>query len=114
MGFIGFSELLLIFLVAFIVLGPEKMPEVARSLGRLVRDIKKSMSTVDSSLKEEVDEVKKSVGLEEIDDLYKDISRVKQTSQKTMQNLSSDFLLKDENDLSEDSKEAAQGRGSHE
>lgn len=31
---IGFSELLMILAVALIVLGPKKLPEVARSLGR--------------------------------------------------------------------------------
>ncbi len=31
---IGFSELLIILAVALIVLGPKKLPEVARSLGR--------------------------------------------------------------------------------
>jgi sec-independent protein translocase protein TatB len=31
---IGFSELVLCFLVALIVLGPEKLPGVARTLGR--------------------------------------------------------------------------------
>ncbi|NKF21230.1 Sec-independent protein translocase protein TatB [Solimonas marina] len=31
---IGFSELLLCFLVALVVLGPEKLPKLARTLGR--------------------------------------------------------------------------------
>ena len=31
---VGFSELVLCFLVALIVLGPEKLPPIARSLGR--------------------------------------------------------------------------------
>lgn len=114
MGFIGFSELLLIFIVAFIVLGPEKMPEAARNLGRFVREIKKGMSSVDSSLKSEVDEVKKSVGLDDIDDIYKDISRVKQTSKKTMQDLSADIFFDTDHKYQEASNDNSQGRGTHE
>jgi len=38
---IGFSELLVILLVALIVLGPEKLPELGRFLGRLSLEIKK-------------------------------------------------------------------------
>lgn len=34
---IGFSELLLILLVAFIIVGPKDLPKVARALGRFVR-----------------------------------------------------------------------------
>jgi sec-independent protein translocase protein TatB len=37
---IGFSELILILLVAFLVVGPRDLPKVARSLGRFVRFLK--------------------------------------------------------------------------
>ena len=31
---VGFAELLLCFVVALVVLGPQKLPELARTLGR--------------------------------------------------------------------------------
>ncbi len=37
---IGFSELILILLVAFLIVGPKDLPRVARSLGRFVRFLK--------------------------------------------------------------------------
>ncbi|MDD2430047.1 MAG: Sec-independent protein translocase protein TatB, partial [Eubacteriales bacterium] len=37
---IGFTELILILLVAFLVVGPKDLPKVARSLGRFVRYLK--------------------------------------------------------------------------
>ncbi len=37
---IGFEELLLILLVAFLIVGPKDLPKVARALGRLVRYLK--------------------------------------------------------------------------
>jgi sec-independent protein translocase protein TatB len=38
---IGTAELLLIFVVALIVVGPRRLPEIARSLGKVVNDIRK-------------------------------------------------------------------------
>jgi Tat protein translocase TatB subunit len=37
MGNLGFSELLLIFVVALLVLGPKRLPGVARGLGEAMR-----------------------------------------------------------------------------
>ncbi len=50
---IGFSELVLIFVVALLVLGPKRLPEVAKTLGRLYRDIKSTMDEVKSVVSEE-------------------------------------------------------------
>lgn len=36
----GFSELLVILLIAFVVVGPQDLPKVARWLGRLVRQLR--------------------------------------------------------------------------
>ena len=37
---IGIVEIFVIFVVSLLVLGPDKLPEVARTLGRAVRSIK--------------------------------------------------------------------------
>lgn len=37
---IGFAELILVLLVAFLVVGPKDLPKVARALGRFVRYLK--------------------------------------------------------------------------
>ena len=37
MGNIGLSELLLIFIVALLVIGPKRLPEVARGIGQAVK-----------------------------------------------------------------------------
>ena len=47
MGFIsapGPLELMVILLIALIVLGPQKLPEAARSVGRGMRELKESLS----------------------------------------------------------------------
>ena len=43
---IGFPELLIVLVIALIVLGPKKLPEVGRSLGRGMREFKDSISGV--------------------------------------------------------------------
>lgn len=41
---LGPGELLLILAIALVVLGPKKLPEVGRSLGRGMREFKESLS----------------------------------------------------------------------
>ncbi|MBO8143146.1 MAG: twin-arginine translocase subunit TatB [Thermodesulfobacterium sp.] len=60
---IGFSEAVIIFLVALIVLGPEKLPELGKFLGKLSLELKKGIA-----------EIKKEL---EIEDLEEDIKEAK-------------------------------------
>jgi len=40
---LGIQELIVIFLVALLVLGPKKLPELGRTLGKFVREMKKAL-----------------------------------------------------------------------
>jgi len=55
---IGLPELIVIFAVALIVVGPEKLPELAKTLARQVLELKKAASTLKDSIQEEVGEQK--------------------------------------------------------
>lgn len=59
---IGFAELILILLVAFVFVGPKDLPKVAAALGRGVRYIKQLLNEFkeDTGLNEVVDEFKKT------------------------------------------------------
>lgn len=48
----GFSEMLLVMVVAFIILGPQKLLEISRSLGKAVREYKKAMNEIDEDVVE--------------------------------------------------------------
>ncbi|MFA7383192.1 MAG: twin-arginine translocase TatA/TatE family subunit [Desulfurivibrionaceae bacterium] len=51
---IGLPELILILGVALIVVGPEKLPEMAKSMARVVLDLKKTAIGLKESLNEEL------------------------------------------------------------
>lgn len=57
---IGPWELILILVIALIVVGPGKLPEVAKSLGKATREFKKATS----GMKKEFDEVVNSAAKE--------------------------------------------------
>jgi sec-independent protein translocase protein TatA len=54
MGPIGFPELLIILVVALIVFGPRKLPELGRSLGKSLSEFKRASNELRSTLEEEV------------------------------------------------------------
>lgn len=55
MGFLGIGtgEFLLIAVIVLMVFGPGKMPEIARTLGRAVREFKKYSSALTKDFREE-------------------------------------------------------------
>jgi sec-independent protein translocase protein TatA len=60
-GQVGVTELLVVLVIALIVLGPKKLPEMARNLGKGVREFKEAIS-LDSS--DDDDEARKKDGEE--------------------------------------------------
>jgi len=41
---LGFQELIIILVIAVVVFGPKKMPEIGRGLGESIRNFKKGMA----------------------------------------------------------------------
>jgi len=67
------SELILLAVLALIIIGPKQLPEVARTLGRLINDIKRSTAGLS-------DEIKKQAGMDfEIDDFMNQRKKSAQT-----------------------------------
>jgi sec-independent protein translocase protein TatB len=52
---IGFSEMLVIGLVALVVIGPERLPRVARTLGHLAGRLQRYVADVKSDINREVE-----------------------------------------------------------
>lgn len=51
---IGFSELLLVGIIALIVLGPERLPKAARSVGMFFGKIRRMMNNVQQEMEREI------------------------------------------------------------
>jgi sec-independent protein translocase protein TatB len=95
---IGFSELVVIGLVALIVIGPERLPRVARTIGHLVGRLQRYVTDVKADINREI----------EIEELRK--------MRDSMQKAASDFesaasseLAKAETDLNRSVADAAGG-----
>ncbi len=58
-GRLGPSELLVIFSVALFVFGPKRIPEIARSLGKGVREFKQATNEIKASVDLNLDEKEK-------------------------------------------------------
>ena len=54
MGPIGFPELVIILVVALIVFGPRKLPELGRSLGKSLSEFKRASNELKSTLEDEI------------------------------------------------------------
>jgi len=55
MGNLGMPELIFIFALALLILGPKKLPELGRQLGRGLGEFKRASTDLKRSIEEEVD-----------------------------------------------------------
>ncbi|MFN3921612.1 MAG: Sec-independent protein translocase protein TatB [Caldimicrobium sp.] len=85
---IGFTEALIIFLVALIVLGPEKLPEIGRFLARLSLEVKKT-----------IEELKRELELEEVE---KDFKEAQSEIEKLKEEITDNVKLLDHIDPKKD------------
>jgi Tat protein translocase TatB subunit len=76
---IGFQELVLILVVAVVVVGPKKLPDLAKSLGKGLQEFRKATEGIKSSLNE--------------NDAFKDLKDIKDSMKDTMSSLKPAGLL---------------------
>ena len=53
-GSIGMPELIIIFVIALIIFGPRKLPELGKSLGKSLAEFKRASNELKSTLEEEI------------------------------------------------------------
>lgn len=78
---IGFTELLLIGVVALVVLGPERLPGAVRTAGLWIGRIKRSFSAIKAEVEREIgaDEIRRQLHNEQILELEREMKAMKQT-----------------------------------
>lgn len=57
MGNIGFPELIIIFVIALLIFGPKRLPELGRSLGRGLSEFRRASSDLKNSIEREIESV---------------------------------------------------------
>ena len=90
---IGFTELLLVFVVALLVLGPDKLPSFAKKLGAGLKAFKKASGEITQELKDSViDPLEKAQepireAMKPLEDLDKEVNDNLKDVTKSLENL---------------------------
>jgi sec-independent protein translocase protein TatA len=58
LGAIGVPGLILILIIALVVFGPKKLPEIGKAAGETLKEFKKSAKDITGDAKEEIDDAK--------------------------------------------------------
>ena len=64
MGPIGFQELIFILIIALLIFGPKKLPELGRSLGKAIGEFKRASNDFKHSIQKELDETEDKTKLQ--------------------------------------------------
>ncbi len=79
MGSLGMQEIIVIFVLALIIFGPRKLPEIGKTLGRGLQEFKKASNDLKRTWEEEVQLEKEKETMNNLlkdtsADLHKDLS----------------------------------------
>jgi TatA/E family protein of Tat protein translocase len=77
-GSIGMPELILIFIVALLVFGPKKLPELGKSLGRGLAEFKRASDDLKKTIEDEIEQ-----GKHEAESVKKQVAEVRSTLDPT-------------------------------
>jgi len=61
MGSVGSPEILVILVIALLLFGPTKLPEMGKALGKAIREFKKATSELQDTIEREVEDLKQDV-----------------------------------------------------
>lgn len=78
---VGFTELLVIFVVALLVVGPERLPDLARKVGLYLGKMRRSFQSIKDEVEQELEieavkaQLKENAMLEEAKELQAELSK---------------------------------------
>ena len=65
MGPLGFTEIFVIFLLALLLFGPKKLPELGRLIGRGLSEFRRASTDLRATIEDEVRELEKATDIED-------------------------------------------------
>jgi TatA/E family protein of Tat protein translocase len=82
-GNIGFPELLIILAIALLIFGPKKLPEISKSIGRAVREFRRTSDEIKGKIEQEIQasefkEIKDDLKKDLTQDIYKEVVEEKE------------------------------------
>ncbi len=80
---IGLPEIVLILLIAIIVVGPKRLPEVAAQMARVIRQLRGYATDVTSQMRSELDELTR-----EYEQMRKELEEVRESALKDVDSVS--------------------------
>lgn len=75
-GSIGFPELMVILTIALLIFGPRKLPEIGRSIGKALREFRKTSDEIKDRIEEEIN-------AEEFREIKRDINQMTDLSSRS-------------------------------
>lgn len=85
-GSLGVPEMVMIFVVALVLFGPRQMPQIGKSIGRALAEFRRASNEFKRTIEDEVagaDLVEMKKDLEEVRDVGKEITSIKDDILKT-------------------------------
>ncbi len=74
-GSIGFPEIIMIFIVALLLFGPKKLPEIAKMLGNTIREFRRTVNDAKSAIEEEIEKADITEDFKNMNKDLKDMSQ---------------------------------------
>ncbi len=74
LGSIGFPEMIMIAIMALLVFGPKKLPDIAKTLGKTLREFRKTVNDAKLTIQDEIDKADVTEDLKAINKDIKDIT----------------------------------------
>ncbi len=62
---LGMTEIVVILVIALIIFGPKRLPEMGRSIGKAINEFKKTSEGIEKQIKAEADSVQEAVAPDE-------------------------------------------------
>src|SRR5579862_9904204 len=69
-GTLGSSEMIFIFLLALVLFGPKKLPEIGRTIGRAITEFRRASNELKSTFDREVRALEQEAKLSEVTDQF--------------------------------------------